>query len=285
MTRRKRLVQRAFLAALSTICLSGCGLEGTLSRWTDGLVTDVKTNADTIGTKLGGGLVHGARDSLTTPESSVRLSALVDSLVTAALHSAQRNSPALVDSALGPSLQHRIDSLAGTLRRQTTGLRDDLLGPRTLEYVQTLRDSLLGTTTRERIGLIRDELLGPSTRTEVMMLVDSVLQGPVRRYQANLQQAIHTEAGFFQNNAVTIVIVIAVAAVGIIAFVWWQRRRYRQMVQLLTRQIHGIGDTRVYTDLTDRIKRQAEESGLERSLRKELAAEGILHDPRRHERE
>ncbi len=277
-------MRQGILAVLLATFATGCGIESSLTRWTDGLVAGMKANSDTIGTNLGGGLVHGARDSLTSPESTARLSALIDSLVAAAAHSAQRNAPALVDSALGPALQKRIDSLAGALRRQTGMLRDDLLGPRTLDYVQTLRDSLLGTTTRERIGLIRDDLLGASTRTAVMSLVDSILQGPVRRYQATVQEAIHTEAGFVQKNAVIIIVLIAVLAVGIIAFVWWQRRRYRQMVQLLTRQIHGIGDEKAYTELTDGIQRTAQELGLEKTLRKELAAEGILHDPRRSRR-
>lgn len=207
----------ALLWVLILVVAAGCGVEGTLTRWSDGLVGSVKTNADTIGAKLGGGLIHGVRDSLTSAESSARLAALIDSLIGAAVQSARRNSPGLVDSVLGPAMQRRVESLAGVLRLQTGSLRDDLLGARTRGYLEALRDTLLGVGTRERVAFLRDELLGASTRSAVMSLVDSVLQGPVRKYQAGLQEAIHTEAGFFQRNAVTILILIAVLTAGVIA--------------------------------------------------------------------
>ncbi len=55
-----------------------------------------------------------------------------------------------------------------------------------------------------------------------------------------------------------------------------RRKRERRILDLLTYQIHEIPDQQAYDELVTRIRRNAQEQGLEPRLREILAERGIL---------
>ncbi len=60
------------------------------------------------------------------------------------------------------------------------------------------------------------------------------------------------------------------------AIIFARARRYRKMVEVMTFQIHEIPDQQFYDELTRRIRKKAQEAGVERHLRKVLREQGIL---------
>ncbi|HTR98677.1 MAG TPA: hypothetical protein VML00_02940, partial [Bacteroidota bacterium] len=69
-------------------------------------------------------------------------------------------------------------------------------------------------------------------------------------------------------------IVAAVIALSTILAIL--RKRERRLLDILTYQIHEIPDKRSYDELVSRIRRKAQEEGVEPRLRKILSERGIL---------
>jgi hypothetical protein len=185
------------------------------------------------------------------------------------------------DSLLGNStnlMMARLrDELLGHETRAHMGsLREELLGAQTRFLLSRVREEVLGDSMRMLVAQLRDELLGPRTRSGVSTIVDSAMTSLVTRYREDLKPVLEGQVGFIQRNATWLLILIAGLAVGIIAFVWWQKRKYTKMLSVLTLQIHDIPDRKQYDELTDRIQREAKSSGLEMDLRKFLAEQGTL---------
>jgi len=253
--------------------LSGCAnFKEAGSDLGTGLSEGVKVNADTIGSRLGAGVVSGARDTLTSAETQRRLGELVD-------------------------------RLGESLARQATASRDTLLGEYTRAWIEGLKNSLLGAHTKDQLGLLRDELLGARTnaflkdslrialaglRNEVLSsatqaaldsIIDRTMATLSRSYRDRMQPVLHEEEGFLSRNITGILVAAGgiVAAVIVIAvLVQLKRKKERNILDLLTYQIHEIPDQKVYDELTTRIQRRAQELGLEPRLRELLKKRGIL---------
>ena len=71
-------------------------------------------------------------------------------------------------------------------------------------------------------------------------------------------------------------IILGLVALGIIAFTWYQRRKYLRISSLISAQIFEMPNQESYDELTLRIKKNAMEAGLEPSLRKILDTNGLL---------
>ncbi|HET6272948.1 MAG TPA: hypothetical protein VFG32_08205 [Bacteroidota bacterium] len=269
---------------------SGCG--STLDRIEqipEKLTGSLKRDADTIGMKLGSGLIVGVRDSLTGDKSRQELTRLIDSLVATLGSSARKEAPRLVDSLLGKYLQVRLHEIGGVAREELAAVRNELLGARSRILLQELRDSLLGNGTVSRAGALRDELLGPATNTALRSIVDSAMVSLVNRYKEDLAPALRGDFDLFKDYGKELLITLGVIALVIVGYWWMQARKYQKTVAVLAQQIHEVGDQEIYDDLTNRIQRRAQEEGVEPVLRKTLASHGLLgaenwRPPRKHNR-
>jgi len=253
--------------------LTGCAFEEWGSDLGSGLASGVNKKADSLAYKI----IGTAVDTLTRTGSREKLRALADELGNELV----RDVAASRDTLLGVYTREwiarlRRDMLGEGTRREVGALRDELLGARTNVLVAALRNSLLGDSTRTQAGALRDSLLGPATRSAVQVLVDSAMSSFARRFRQNVVPELNTQLSFIQRNASELVLLVAALAIGIIAFVWWQKRRYRQLLALLACQIHEIPDQEAYDNLTRGVQKKAEETGYEPLLRKVLAEQGVL---------
>lgn len=268
----------------------GCG--STLDRIEqipEKLTGSLKRDADTIGMKLGSGLIVGVRDSLTGDKSRQELTRFIDSLVATLGSSARKEAPRLVDSLLGEYLQVRLHEIGGVAREELAAVRNELLGARSRILLQELRDSLLGNGTVSRAGALRDELLGPATNTALRSIVDSAMVSLVNRYKEDLAPALRGDFDLFKDYGKELLITLGAIALVIVGYWWMQARKYQRTVAVLAQQIHEVGDQEIYDDLTSRIQRRAQEEGVEPVLRKTLASHGLLgaeswRPPRKHNR-
>ncbi|MGA9121080.1 MAG: hypothetical protein WB699_17075 [Bacteroidota bacterium] len=256
-----------------SLLLAGCAVfKNAGSDLGAGLSDGVKSNADTIGTKLGSGVVQGARDTLTSEETRKRLTALVD-------------------------------QVGATLARQAAASRDTLLGEYTRAWIDNLKQSLLGAQTKEQLGAIRDELLGPKTtaflgdslriavaglRNELLgattqSALDSIISRSLttlsQTYRDKMQPLVRGEESFVQRNITAILWTAGGLVAGILVLGAWvqaKRRKERGILDLLTYQIHEIPEQKAYDELVTRIRRKAQELGLEPRLQELLRERGIL---------
>ncbi len=197
----------------------------------------------------------------------------------------QKNVGGLIDAATGQKLR---DNVAGLIEAATgkklndnmKALQQTLIGKTTNDILQIkdgfkdLLQFVLSDTTNYRLGLLRDQLLGPKTNVAITNIVDSAS----KRLFNNLTKADKDNSDIITKHAVLILVVLGIIAAAIIAVVLWSRRKYIQMVTLLTKHINDIPDQDVYDHVTKNIKSDAVTSGLEPSLRKILQANGLLND-------
>lgn len=278
-----------WLSIVILLSLMGCSaFEKVGSNLTKGASSQSKGLGDSLVRGAAQGLEYALRDSL-----DPKLNALVSSLV--------MNLDQQIDS-LSRNTQRRVvgirDSLFNQqLRTYLVGLRNDLIGvetkaqlmslldglqvklrdEKTRQYLQVLTADLLGTA-RTQSALLRNDLLGPQTQTAVAAIVDSAMSTLIRRYNNDLSPALNDNIGFIKKNAERLLIGIAILTVLIIAFVWYQRQKYARLLQLITHQIYETPDQQAYDDLTNRIKRNAQEKSLEPTLQEILKTQGIYRN-------
>jgi len=237
-----------------------------------GLSDGIKQNADTVGARLGAGVVQGARDTLTSTETQQRLNKMLDDLGQALA----RQAAASRDSLLGASTKRWIEDLRSSLigattQEQLARLRDELLGAKTAGF---LRDSL-----RSAASGLRDEMLGGKTQAAIDSIIASAITTLSEQYREKMQPIVHQEEGFVQKNASTLlwmaggVIVVVLVAAGII---FMRRKKDQHLLGLLTNQIHDIPRQDAYDELVARIQRNAQNQGLEPRLQQVLRDYGLL---------
>ena len=256
-----------------SLLLAGCAnFKDAGSELGSGLSEGVKVNADTIGIKLGSGVLQGVRDTLTSAETERRLTALIDQLGA----SLARQAAASRDTLFGEYTHAWIESL-----------RNSLLGARTKGQIGLLRDELLGAQTnafvkdslRLAIAGMRDELLGAATRTALDSIISGTISTLSQAYRDKMQPVLHEEEGFAKRNATAILCVaggIVLIVVIVATLLQSRRKKERKILDLLTYQIHEIPDQKAYDELTGRVRRKAQELGLEPRLRELLQQRGIL---------
>jgi hypothetical protein len=196
-----------------------------------------------------------------------------------------------------------VNRLGERLTQLAAASRDTLLGDYTRTWVDSLRNSLLGTGTQARLGALRDELLGrktaaflddslrnaiaglrnellgASTQTALDSIVSRTMATLSQSYRDKLQPLVHEEEGFVKRNISAILFGAGgvVACVVLLAAILQARRKQeRNILDLLAYQIHEIPDQHAYDELVTRIRRKAQELGLEPRLQELLRDRGIL---------
>lgn len=272
----------------------GCSVfEKAGKKLGDGLGQSTKT--------IGGNLVAGAQGQLTDSLFQVKLRQMLDSVIGSSGTKAAITLGSLRDSLLNDKwrvfVRQLADELTGTAtnsnvaalvetaagessRKKIRLLVSDLLNTafsdNTHAQIEKIREELLGVKMKENIGLIRDELLNEKTNMAIKSIVDTAMMTIAYRMNHDVKDAVGENASFIQKYAGKLLMTAGAIALIIIFFVWRNRQKYLKLVTLLTSQINNIPDKNVYDDLTNRIKDRAVQSGVEPTLRKVLAENGIL---------
>lgn len=215
-------------------------------------------------------LFRSLQDNLSDPAFRDSLSTLAGTILTAAGEAGNQQAGKIIDS-----LFMQLDSEATS--RLMGRLREELIGAETSAAVQRLlQESIASAITDSSAALIRERLLGPRTNEAIRAIVDSAMVAIVNRMNNDLNPSLQANISFIQKNARELLIILGLAALGIVAFVWYQRRKYLRISSLISAQIFAMPNQQSYDELTLRIKQNAVESGLEPTLRKILADNGLL---------
>ncbi len=210
------------------------------------------------------------RDNLLDPAFRDSLSVLVRALLADAGEAGNEEIGRIIDS-----LFMQLDSEAAS--RLAGRLREELIGAETSAALQRLlQESIANAVTDSSAALIRNRLLGPQTNEAIRAIVDSAMTTIATRMNEDINPALQADISFIQKNARELLITIGLAALGIIAFAWYQRRKYLRISSLLSTQIFQMPNQQSYDELTLRIREKAAVSGLEPGLRKILADNGLL---------
>jgi hypothetical protein len=286
------------------LCLAMISLAGCINFKSAG--SDAGEGLSTQTSAIGGNLIKGVVDSLTTPEHQKKLQLMLEELIEKAGGSANKQAVALRDSLIGVYTREWIksirDELTGEPMRKNVAalldealgkkmqyrlgdLRDELLGPKTRELVAQLvsaaRNAAIGDSAAGQLANLIDTVLGGRTNAAIRGIVDSAMVSLVSRYNKDLAPALKSNLSFLQDNVVWILVVIGIIALSIIGYVWWQKRRYLKLTELLTNQIHNIPDEKQFEAVKTSISTKAKESGLEKQLRELLDKQGLLGDQAR----
>jgi hypothetical protein len=243
-----------FLVSMTIFLIfQGCNVQKMLKDATGNITQTLKNDSKSIGDSLMLGVTNrltmAIRDSLGTSLNKtlkkiiVEASFSADSAVEKLGNTSNRKVIAIRDSIFGEVITNRIQKL-----------RDDLLGKKTKGKLDTLvlsafnkipKDILAEIVHNGVLKLAEDSvylqklsttLIGPKTATGVQMIVDSAMNTLIRRYKNDLSPTIRGELSFFQKYTTQIIWVLIVGILAIIAFVWWQRRKYFAELNQLKQQ-------------------------------------------------
>lgn len=210
------------------------------------------------------------RGHLSDPAFRDSLSALARSLLADAGAAGNEEIGRIVDS-----LFMQLDSEAAN--RLIGRLREALIGAETSAALQRLlQESFANAVTDSSAAALRNRLLGPQTNEAIRAIVDSAMTTIVKRVNNDINPALQADISFIQKNARELLITIGLAALAIIAFAWHQRRKYLRLSSLISTQIFEMPNQQSYDELTLRIRENAAASGMEPTLRKILAENGLL---------
>jgi hypothetical protein len=271
-------IRSVALAILCTYLFISCGLVRNASRAAgEGFIESIHADSGKIALTLLGSAGRGLRDSVLTDETSAAVTAMVDEIMRVLTERGIVLRDTLLNEELNASLREIVRVTLGESTKQyVADIRDEFFGETTALYIAGWRDALLNEETVIRAARLRDELLGPNTAALVSSIADSVLAVTILQWEEQLRPGVREEISVIQRYASQLLILTAVLAVGVIGFSWRQRQKYRRLLNMITFQIHEISDQDLYDELTGRIKRKAQEEGVEPDLRKILDEQGII---------
>ena len=282
-----KLLFHSVLGCALVCLISACSMEKMGASAGKG----VSSETDSIGT----GLVRGAMNQLTDPQTQKKLRGFLDSIIASAMDTLNYKTIAMRDSLINRKIINWADSIVeavtgNQLRLNMEKIQLALIGKTkkdVLELKKAFNDLLqqiLSQDTRGKLGMFRDELLGDKTNqaitkiadTLVSHIVDSAIVKLSNRYRTDINPLLEGDLSFVNKNAKSLLITLGAIAAAIILLVWRSRVRYLRLTTLLTKHINGIPDQNVYDQVTSRIKDDALTAGLEGQLRDLLQKNGLL---------
>jgi hypothetical protein len=143
--------------------------------------------------------------------------------------------------------------------------------------IQNALNSLQTPQSKTKIDSIVANLLDKNTRQKAQLLVSSAIQPTIDSLANKIHATVQNDLPFMQKQAVGLLLAIGIIALGIIAFVWYERSKYARLVKILTFQIDKMPEEHraAYDDLTKSIKANAQSQDLQPLLSKILIKQGI----------
>jgi hypothetical protein len=266
---------RSILAAC--LLASGCGALRPVGRNVMGGALDELEARGGPGA-LTRSAVVGARDELTSAESSEKLKRLQMDMMQQMTVDAARLRQELLGEAFRADIERARAELLERTRADLGATRDDLLGARTRDAAGAITDRLVGEITRAQLAVLRDELLGERSRLMAQQLVQQTgtaaqreldtlrvrLEGEKQQLKDELQRTLWVSGTTLAGLTIAIVVLV------------FGRRRYERMIEAITGSIRQIPDASEKEDLARRIARRAKELGVGAVLRSRLAAQDLL---------
>ena len=160
-----------------------------------------------------------------------------------------------------------LEQLTGKLSKGTKNLLSNM--------IQTTLDSLNTKASQQKISMIVAGLLNDSAKARVQAFVSGALQPTIDSITNKVDHIVHKDLPFVQREASLLLWSLGILAAAIIGFVWYQRRRYARLSEILTYQINKIPMQGAYDDLTQHISAQTQSENLEQLLRATLKKQGI----------
>ncbi|MBL7827202.1 MAG: hypothetical protein JNJ57_11255 [Saprospiraceae bacterium] len=173
----------------------------------------------------------------------------------------------LKDEDLKKFLLGTVEELTGKLKKETRSALSDM--------IQQTLDDLTTDNSREKIKIILDQWLGKETQDKAQALVNAALKPTLDTLLGRIDKIVHKDVPFVQRQANKLLWTLGILSACIIGFVYYQRRKYARLVNLLTYSIHKIPSKDMYDELTKRIQDDAQRDGMESFLREVLKEQGL----------
>ena len=285
-----------FIFFLVALFLNSCSFKKIGTDLGDGLGDSLKIDADSIGLNAG----HGLTSSLTDSVSHKRLQNLADSIAAAFGSRLVEKASEASDSLFKNKIWNWADSLIEALTGQKIQLnireiqtaffgktKTDIASIK--KMILDMIDSITSNNTKDKLDALVDEVIGDKTNFKLRRLADSLVSHLVdtafakinRDYNAGIGKSVQKDADLIRDNAGKLLLILAAIAAIIIFLVWWSRRKYLHLINILTKNIDGITDQKIYSNVTGNIKSDAMTAGLESELRDLLDKNGLLHSKKR----
>jgi len=138
-------------------------------------------------------------------------------------------------------------------------------------------DTLKSTRSHAKLDSFVSHLLDANTKERLGFVVSGALKPTLDSLSSDVHQLVHKDVPFITRQALILVAGIGIVILAIMAFAWYERRKYMRLSEVLTSEINKMpGDKAdAYDDLTHRIQFRAQDENLEPTLRKLLVKQGI----------
>jgi hypothetical protein len=279
-----------YLAGFCILLLCNCN---AFKKIGSDLGEGLNSKAKPIGKNLVAGLDEGLAESALRAE----LYKTIDSAITIAGSSANKNLKIVLDSLLSRRLltfvQQLVENATGKQTRQNIdNLREAAVGAKTKADLQALIQAVLNDENSGKLVNLKNKLLGDETKQQIGNIVDTAMQHLTTRFQSgitdstlnklsrflnnDLKKGIDTNLSVIQKYATWFLVGLAAVAAVIITLVWRNRQKYLKLTALLASHVNAIPDQHVYDQLTARIKQSAVTAGVEPALRSVLSTNELL---------
>jgi len=267
-----------------------------------------KVVLDSIGKKLGKGVVAGATLELSSDTTAQRMGVflenLTDSVTTSTrvmMDSLFKNDVRIKQAVAGilDTVRVSMDSIFYQLQEDDlknlmlslntrikelplayagNQLRESLIGQQAAEDLMLLRDSLLGVTTRRMAKDFMGEMVNDESTDRLQIAIRESLEPTIDKIFDRFDNSTERGLSFAQSNINQILLLIGLICSAIIWFFKYQKDKYNDLVRNLTLEIENMSDEEAQQKLKKSIRTKTTAAKLEPLLRGILIEQGIVKD-------
>lgn len=272
--------------------LLSCNLQQKLQKMVDGityskLAKNLKSPTDSLFNSLAGSALMGIADSSHKALDSIfkNLNVKLDPELAKFVHAVNTmgDTTNFQINKIGDSVHWQIGRISGDIKSISATV--DKLVAHLKSQVKDLPgilianalDTLKSKNSRAKMDSIMSNLLDSNTKAKVRDLISSAMKPTLDSLSKDADKLVQKDVPFLKKQAIELIVAIGIVAIAIIAFVWYERRKYARLTQILTYEIDKMpeGNVDAYDNLTHRIKKHAQDENLEPLLRKILVKQGI----------
>lgn len=267
-----------------------------------------KVVLDSLGKKIGKGVVAGATEELSSDTTAQRLGIFLGHLTDSVnastrvmLDSLLQNDTQIKEAVAGivDTLQMSVDGLFQKLNdqdlkefadrlklrirqleldREVDRIRSNLLGEKALVDIMSIRDSLLGEHTRRMAKGFMGEMVDEEATKRLQEAIRESIDPTIEKVFTEVNRSTEQGLNFAQRNIAEIVVLVCLLGAAIAFFFKNQRDRYNDLVRNLTLEIENMDDEEAAKELKKNIRNKTTAAKLEPLLRGILVDQGIVKD-------